>query len=873
MLITFSCPECKAELEVAATAGGSLVPCPQCNKTLTVPKKGPGPGVTIGQFQIQKLLGKGGMGEVYLARQLSLGRDVALKILPARLRDQKARVQRFFKEVQLLARLDHPNIVMAHEAGEDDDILYLAMSYVPGDSLEKCLQRDGPMRELDALKMIDKLAGALDYAWREHHLLHRDIKPANILLTSGGEAKLTDFGLAKCLDDATELTMSGDIIGSPNYMSPEQINNCMDLDCRSDMYSLGTTLYHLLTGKLPFAGSSLMETLKKQINESLPDPRIDHPGISEACIVLLEIMLAKKRNDRHADYQALRADIARVMAREQPTKGALQPGESVLLRLHDERTQQRSKSPPAGSNPPVKKTRGRGVKWVFVVMLALVAALALAVVTARISRRAHKPATPTGMVPGEAMAPTIIPITSAPVEPKALASTPAVDAEQTKLNEVFLDALKYAREHPHDFTGARNLLTSLEKDSKGTAWDGKIADELRRVERARKLAVYNAVTALKADVQAQVSVSNFEGALKRIELDPGLVTEETTAARAELAQEVKARKQASEEALVRQKAETEQARQSALAREKLAILAQGLAGDLLKGDTTALTQRLKEAQTDTDLSIVTNEVSEIDSLARQAAGWPERVARSFEENRDKSVAVEFKGNRTETLLVKGIAGETINCQRKVSAGYVGRDFSINDLSAGEKLKRLGDDSQPAVKLMRGLVSVRCANDWTAARKEFASGGALGEALIRQAPPPAIPAIAVAVKPADTGSAVMAPVELKKPTSTNTTAQNPVEPKERHARQALLKLLKLADVDDDLSDVQALADTIRRKEFSSNTASKIIEGLIDFNKNYAQTETAQENARILNALRSVGRFLPPDQRPFKQKWRHDFRPMF
>ena len=270
MLITFSCPECKAELEVAATAGGSQVLCPQCSKTLTVPRKGPGPGVTIGQFQIQKLIGKGGMGEVYLARQLSLGRDIALKILPARLRGQKARVQRFFKEVQILAQLNHPNIVMAHEAGEDEDILYLAMSYVPGDSLEKCLKHTGPMAELDALKLIDKLAGALDYAWREHHLLHRDIKPSNILLTSGGEVKLMDFGLAKCLDDATELTMSGDIIGSPNYMSPEQINNCTDLDCRSDMYSMGTTLYHLLTGKLPFAGSSLMETLKKQINEFLP---------------------------------------------------------------------------------------------------------------------------------------------------------------------------------------------------------------------------------------------------------------------------------------------------------------------------------------------------------------------------------------------------------------------------------------------------------------------------------------------------------------------------------------------------------------------------------------------------------------------------
>ncbi|MBU4211392.1 MAG: serine/threonine protein kinase [Verrucomicrobia bacterium] len=874
MLITFSCPECKAELEVAATDGGSQVLCPQCSKTLTVPRKGPGPGVTIGQFQIQKLLGKGGMGEVYLARQLSLGRDIALKILPARLRGQKTRVQRFFKEVQILARLDHPNIVMAHEAGEDEDILYLAMGYVPGDSLEKCLQHDGPMAELDALKLIDKLAGALDYAWREHHLLHRDIKPSNILLTSGGEIKLTDFGLAKCLDDATELTMSGDIIGSPNYMSPEQINNCADLDCRSDMYSLGTTLYHLLTGKLPFAGSSLMETLKKQINEFLPDPRIERSEISEACIILLEIMLAKNRNDRHADYQTLRADIARVIAGERPTKGALQPGESVLLRLIVERTPHRPKTPPVGSKPPTTKTHGLGVKWAVGAMLGLAVTLGLVVVLARGSCRTQKPALLT------ATPPYVAPVTSAPVAPRAVSLSPAVDEAQTKLKERCLDALKYAREHPDDFTGIQDLLASLVKESEGTEWEGKIADAIGRIERARKHAVYKAVTSLKADVQAQVAQSNFEGALKRIELDPGLVTEETTAVRTELAQEVKARKQALEEAQAMQAA--------AAAKAKLAALAQGLAGDLLKGDTTALTQRLKEAQADADLNMVTNEVNEIGSLAQQAAGWPEQVAKSFEENRRKSVTVEFKDGRTELFLVTGIAGEKISGQRQVSAGYVGRDFWINDLSAGEKLKRLGDNSQAAVKLMRGLVMVRYANDWAAAEKEFAAGGPLGEALIRQspvrqAPTRAMQAGAATAKPqakpaeaagtADAKSEGVASVESKKPTSTKAMDRKPMGPKERQARQALLNLLKLADVSDDLSNVQAVAATIRRKEFPHHTVAKINEALSDFNKNYAQTETAQENIPIIKALVHAAHLLQPAQRPFKQRWQRMWRTFY
>lgn len=875
MLITFLCPECKMELEVAASAAGSLVLCPQCSKTLTVPRKGPGPGVTIGQFQIQKLLGKGGMGEVYLARQLSLGRDIALKILPARLRDQKARVQRFFKEVEIMARLDHPNIVMAHEAGEDEDILYLAMSYVPGDSLEKRLQHDGPMAELDALKLIDKLAGALDYAWREHHFLHRDIKPANILLTSGGEIKLTDFGLAKCLDDATELTMSGDIIGSPNYMSPEQINNCADLDYRSDMYSLGTTLYHLLTGKLPFAGSTLMETLKKQINEALPDPRIERPEISEACIILLEIMLAKDRNDRHADYKTLRADIARVIAGERPTKSALQPGESVLLRLIVERMPHRPKTPPVGLKPPTTKTHKLGVKWAVGAMLALAVALGLVMVLARGSCRTEKPAVAATTIPGA------VTVTSAPVTTQAVSLSPAVDAAHAELKKIFLDALKYAREHPDDFTGAQNLLTSLAKESKGTEWEGKIADEIGRIERARKHAVYKAITALKADVQAQVAQSNFEGALKRIELDHGLVTEETTAVRLELAQEVKAKKLALEEAQAMQAAAAEQDRQAALARKKLTILTQELADDLLKGDTTALARRVKDAKADTDLGTISNEVSALGSLAQQAAGWPEQVAKSFEENRGKSVKVEFKDGRTESLLVTGITGEKINGQRQVSAGYVGRDFSINELSTGEKLKRLGDNSQAAVKLMRGLVMVRCANDWATAEKEFTAGGPLGEALIRQAPTRVMQAGETTAKPqatpaeeavaVDVMSGGSASVESKMPTKT--MAQKLTVPKERQARQALLNLLKLADVVDDLSNVQAVMDTIRRKEFSPYAVAKINDALTDFSRNFAQTETAREYAPIINALDNMNRPLPQGQRPVKPRWHQEWRPLY
>ncbi len=870
MLITFACPECKAEQETASTAAGTQVLCPQCSKTLTVPRKGPGPGVTIGQFRIQKLLGKGGMGEVYLARQTSMGRDVALKILPASLRGQKARVQRFFKEVQLLARLDHPNIVMAHETGEDDGILYLAMSYIPGDSLEQSLQRNGPMAETDALKLIDKLAGALDYAWREHRLLHRDIKPANILLASSGEAKLTDFGLAKCLDDATELTMSGDIIGSPNYMSPEQIDNCLDLDCRSDIYSLGTTLYHLLTGKLPFAGSSLMETLKKQVSESLPDPRIERPEISEACIILLEIMLAKNRNDRHADYAALRADIARVLAGERPTKDALHPGESVLLRLIGERAPRRPQPAPIELKTQTSgKSNGQAIKWAAGALLGIFVGIGLTLL-ARGSWRTSPAAASTGAVSTIAIGPVatvpaISTATSAPVALPALSSTPAADKSPAMLATRYREALLYAREHPDDFVNARKLLLALADECKGTEFENKIGEDIARMERFHKRsALGKAIMALRADVQAQIAQSNFAGALQRIAMDPAPDTAEMKSVRTALANEVKARQQAMEQTRTLKAAAT---------KAKLSALADALADDLLKGNTTALTQRLEAARNEADLFTVTNEVGALGNLAQQAAGWPEQVAKSFEGNRGKNVMVEFKGGRSETIMVNGIAGEKINAQRQVSAGYVGRDFSISELSAGEKLKRLGDNSEPATKLKRGLVLARCANDWAAAEKEFAAGGPLGEALIRQAPTRSRPATETSTNLQVKSAAAIPTTAIKtagiaSAGSNKTTSINTMDPKERQAYKALLNLIKMAEVTEDTSNIQAVADAIRRKEYSTYILTRINEALIDFHRNYAQTETARENFPIIKALDYATRSLPPGQRPFKSKWRRD-----
>jgi len=314
MLITFHCAECQTKLEIAADAAGNDVECPKCGTTLTVPRKGVGPGSTVGGFRIEQLLGKGGMGEVYLARQLSMDRNVALKILSVHLTAQKEEVDRFMQEVHTAALLEHPNIVTAFEAGEDGGIYYLAMAYVKGQPLSDLLTGGSVLAERDALGITRKIAQALAYSWNKHRLLHRDIKPSNIMVDEEGDPKLTDMGIAKSLNAATGMTTTGTVMGTPNYMSPEQAEDAAELDFRSDMYSLGATLYHMLTGNTPFEGSSMMDTFRKQATEPLPDPRAVNPEITDGCMQVLQIMLAGEPAQRHRSWEELVADIDRVLA-------------------------------------------------------------------------------------------------------------------------------------------------------------------------------------------------------------------------------------------------------------------------------------------------------------------------------------------------------------------------------------------------------------------------------------------------------------------------------------------------------------------------------------------------------------------------------
>src|SRR5262249_18927687 len=216
-------------------------------------------GQTLGDFRLLRRLGQGGMGQVYLAEQVSLKRKVALKTLRPDLAANTTSLQRFKKEAEAVARATHANIVQVYFIGEKDGLHYMALEYVEGKNLREYLERKGPPEVLQSLSIMRQVAAALQRA-SELGLVHRDIKPENILLTKKGEVKVADFGLSRCFGDkqALNLTQSGVAMGTPLYMAPEQVEG-KAVDPRTDIYSFGVTSYHMLTGQPPFRGQSAFE--------------------------------------------------------------------------------------------------------------------------------------------------------------------------------------------------------------------------------------------------------------------------------------------------------------------------------------------------------------------------------------------------------------------------------------------------------------------------------------------------------------------------------------------------------------------------------------------------------------------------------------
>ncbi|WP_099023873.1 Stk1 family PASTA domain-containing Ser/Thr kinase [Mycolicibacterium palauense] len=341
------------------------------------------PELLSGRYELGEILGFGGMSEVHLARDIRLHRDVAVKVLRADLARDPSFYLRFRREAQNAAALNHPAIVAVYDTGEAETangpLPYIVMEYVDGVTLRDIVHSDGPMPPQRAIEVIADACQALNFS-HQHGIIHRDVKPANIMISKTGAVKVMDFGIARALADSSSVTQTAAVIGTAQYLSPEQARGDA-VDARSDVYSLGCVLYEILTGEPPFVGDSPVAVAYQHVREDPVPPSQRHTGISPELDAVVLKALAKNPDNRYQTAAEMRTDLVRVHSGEQP--------EAPKVLTDADRTSLLSASPPPRDSdatdeiprqmphyiePADRAGEGRGsvARWMVVVALLTV---------------------------------------------------------------------------------------------------------------------------------------------------------------------------------------------------------------------------------------------------------------------------------------------------------------------------------------------------------------------------------------------------------------------------------------------------------------------------------------------------------------------
>jgi serine/threonine-protein kinase len=314
------------------------------------------------RYELEELVGTGGMSSVYRAYDKLLERHVALKVLHEQFTRDGDYVERFRREARSVAQLSHPNIVTVIDRGEQDGKQFIVFEYCAGENLKTLLEREGPLPEREAVEIVLQVARALGFA-HEHGIVHRDVKPQNVLLNGDGETKVTDFGIARSLEVHGGLTQTGTVMGTSDYISPEQARGGR-VTSESDVYSLGAVLYELLTGEVPFPGDNFVAVAMRHINEPVPSVRAKRPDVSPRLDAAVSRAMAKDPRDRFRSMDELCRDLR---ASLDDPEGGFSGAETMVVAPSRRPRQRRRAARPPAERPSV---------WPLIMLLAGLAVLA-----------------------------------------------------------------------------------------------------------------------------------------------------------------------------------------------------------------------------------------------------------------------------------------------------------------------------------------------------------------------------------------------------------------------------------------------------------------------------------------------------------------
>lgn len=639
-------------------------------------------------FELIQELGRGGMASVWKARQVSLDRTVAIKILDASLAQEQADVQRFQSEAQVAAKLKHPGIVQVYDANVEQGLYYFVMEYVEGQTIGQWVRQKGFMPEKDALQIAECVGEALGYAWNKERIIHCDIKPDNVMLDADGTVKVADLGLARTIHAMRGASPEAEIMGTPSYISPEQSRGDVDLDFRADIYSLGAMLYHLVTGVMPFDGNPPAQVMDMQITGHLKNPGDLKPKLSRGICGLIEKMMWKTPDGRHASWESVVEDIRLILNRRIPKMTIGAKGESTVLA-----STKRAKV--AGGQYQAAKEEAppliSGLAWILgAVALLVVAIMFLASRKRDASAYAHPTA--------------------------AVQTLPATGVTPAESNEAaarqFEDLAAWIRSHPDDRREAiSRLLDYLSKNSQAPQ-AGLAQKELKRLQAEISAGAEDVMRGLAAAAAGLLSSNRYLEASQLYDGYAGPLAQATAAQRAEKAREVRASAKGFFE---------DELRRELKRQESLADLRERVTGALLQsGSITRAMEMVRLALLNPELALPRPDLQRLQSTLDAALKVDEKILRSFELEKGKEITVALASGATR-VRIESVSGGKVSAQERRNVGSAGAGrgivFSVSDLSARERMQRMGADDEPSVALLKGMSSWS-AKMYPTARKYF-----------------------------------------------------------------------------------------------------------------------------------------------------------
>lgn len=680
--------------------------------------RAPMESLNIPGFELIEKIGQGGMAVVWKARQMSLDRIVAIKFLQPQLAGDTNEVDRLLTEARSAAKLKHVGIVQVYDANLSDGVPYVIMEYIAGYNVGDWVRRKGALDERDALLVAECVATALNHAWTLAGIIHCDIKPDNIMVDRDGTIKVADLGLARSIGPRSARAASEEIMGTPSYISPEQSSGEQALDCRTDIYSLGATLYQLITGRRLFEQYPDRDAMDRQMTDQEPDPLDLNPAISQGLAWLIEKMLAKKREDRQPDWHAVLKDIESVQAGRMPISPLLGEGQKSTIKRSPRRqiparrpAQRLRKTTPGGAlgAPEAESSTGFGRMLLFLILLLAAAALAFWMWRDGKPRRQPPP------VPVETPRRTT-------VTPPSPSNTVPAAAQEEHGKDLYAYVREYAAANPREFAEIIQKYRKVAAEAKGTRYALMADEEARKTEAEWRRAITTTLASEREKMDQLCRAGRWREAAEQWERYAGEWARETADTRRNQAREWRAQAER-----IEADAKIRQAQVDARFDQWIVELARSV----VTGASVQAVSNIWSARENwpsrrselNDLQKYLGALGDSDGLVLES--YRPLIGQTIGVTRMKGDKVTFALQRVEA---KTLYGEQVFA----NGARIGLSIPVSEIALADKWQRLGGEETPDVCLIKGAWACQAAQFGRAVELFQKIPAPLGPTLVRLA---------------------------------------------------------------------------------------------------------------------------------------------